>query len=66
MKTFAKKLELVNGLSLDQVLRKVVSFRKQPARSLGPYRRRDANLDLQKVDIPFSVQRPHCPEEIEK
>ena len=37
VKTLHKDLELVNGLSLDQVLRKVVSFRKQPARRMGPY-----------------------------
>ena len=35
VKTFAKRFGIGNGLSLDQVLRKVVSFRKQPTRTMG-------------------------------
>ena len=63
VKTFAKKLELVNGLSLDQVLRKSGILPKTAHKESGTILRRICCLDLQKVDIPSSVQRHHCPEE---
>ena len=58
-----KILELVNGLSLDQVLRKSGILPKTARKENGTILWRICCLDLQKVDIPSSVQRHHCPEE---
>ena len=58
-----KSLELVNGLSLDQVLRKSGILLKTARKESGTVLRKICCLSLQKVDIPSSVQRHLCPEE---
>ena len=63
VKTLQKDLELVNGLSLDQVLRKSGILPKTARKVSGTVLRKICYLSLQKVDIPSSVQRHHCPEE---
>ena len=63
VKRLQEDLELVNGLSLDQVLRKSGIFPKTARKENGTVLRKICCLDLQKVDIPFSVQRHFCPEE---
>ena len=50
-------LELVNGLSLDQVLRKSGILPKTARKENGTVLRKICYLNLQKVDIPSSVQR---------
>ena len=56
-----KDLELVNGLSLDQVLRKSGILPKIVHKELGTMLRKRCYWNLQKVDILVSVQRLHCP-----
>ena len=58
-----KDLELVNGLSLDQVLRKSGIFPRIVHKELGIMLRKRCYYYSQKVDIPFSAQRHHYPEE---
>ena len=63
-----KYLELVNGLSLDQVLRKSGILPKTVRKENGTILRRICCLDLQKVDIPSSVEginpAPHIHEQM--
>ena len=64
VKTFAKKIW--NWSMVFHWIRfweKVVSFRKLARKENGTISRRICYLNLQKVDIPSSVQRHHCPEE---
>ena len=63
VKTFAKRFGTVNGLSLDQVLRKSGILAKIARKESGTVLRKICYLSLQKVDIPFSAQRHLCPEE---
>ena len=58
-----KDLELVNGLSLDQVLRKSGILPKIVHKELGTMLRKRCYWNSQKVDILFSVQRLHFPED---
>ena len=61
VKTFAGRLVLGNGLSLDQVLRKSGIFPRTVLKELGTTLRSKCCRNLQKVDILFSVPRLHCP-----
>ena len=63
VKRLQKDLELVNGLPLDQVLRKSGILPKTARKENGTMLLKICYLDLQKVDIPSSVQRHHCPED---
>ena len=58
-----KDLELVNGLSLDQVLRKSGILPRIVHKELGIMLRKRCYWNSQKADILFSVQRLHCPED---
>ena len=62
VKTFAKKdLELVNGLSLDQVLRRSGILPRIVHKEPGTILRKKCCWSSQKADILSSVQRLHCP-----
>ena len=62
VKTYLQKdLELVNGHLLDQVLKRSGILPRTVHKELGTTLRSKCCLNLQKVDIPFSVQRLHCP-----
>ena len=55
-------LELVKGLSLDQVLRRSGILPRIVHKELGTMLRKRCYYYSQKVDIPSFVQRLHCPE----
>ena len=55
--------KMVNGLSLDQVLRKSGVLPKTVRKENGTILRKKCCWNSQKVDIPSSVQRHHCPED---
>ena len=61
-KRLQEDLELVNGLSLDQVLRKSGILPRTVRKENGTMLRKICFWDLQKVDILSFVQRLHCPE----
>ena len=58
-----KDLELVNGLPLVQVLRESGILPRRVHKELGTMLRKTCYWNSQKVDILFSVQRLHCPEQ---
>ena len=62
VKTFAGRLELVSGLSLDQVLRRSGILPRIVHKELGTLLRKRCYHCSQKVDILSFVQRLHCPE----
>ena len=62
-KHLLEDLELVNGLSLDQVLRKNGILPKTARKEPGTILRKKCYGNSQKADILLSVQRLHCPVE---
>ena len=60
VKTFAGRLVLFNGHLLDQVLRKSGIFQRLVHKEPWTILRKTCCWNLQKADIPSSVQRLHC------
>ena len=62
VKTFAGRLELVNGHLMDQVLKRSGILPRIVHKELGTMLRKRCYYYSQKVDILSFVQRLHCPE----